>query len=183
MFTFDINENIRLRPLHLFDAREVFELTDRSRVYLREWLPWVDQTRTIRDSEEFIQRAEDMFTRQIGLTLGIFYQGRLAGVVAFNYVDWANRIGAIGYWLGQDFQGHGIMTQAVETLIDYGFYQLGLNRIEIRAAYENTKSRAIPERLGFQQEGQIRQGEWLYNHFVDLVVYGMLAGEWETRRI
>jgi ribosomal-protein-serine acetyltransferase len=63
-------------------------------------------------------------------------------------------------------------------LVDYAFNELGLNRLEIRCATENTKSRAIPQRLGFKQEGTIRQAEWLYDHYVDLVVYGILASEW-----
>ena len=52
---------------------------------------------------------------------------------------------------------------------------MGLYRIEIRCAVQNEKSRAIPEKLHFTNEGTIRDGEWLYDKFVDLVIYGMLA--------
>jgi ribosomal-protein-serine acetyltransferase len=182
LFVYGVDEEITLKLLDLNDARELFHLTDRSRGYLREWLPWVDDTRTVLDSENFIRHDWQAFEERLGLRLGIIYRGRLAGMIAFNYFDWPNRTGVIGYWQGVDFQGRGIMTRATSALIDYGFRQLGLNRIEIRAAMENVKSRKIPERLGFTIEGQVRQGEWLYDHFVDLVIYGMLANEWGTAR-
>ncbi|MFC4558442.1 GNAT family N-acetyltransferase [Virgibacillus kekensis] len=182
MFIIEIDNEIALKPLDIKDAGFLFELTDSSRDVLRQWLPWVDGTKTIEDSKTFIRLAEKSLIEKRGLTTGIFYENNLAGVIGFNNFDWSNEIGYIGYWLGTDFQGKGIMTRAVNGLIDYAFHSLGLNRIEIRAAYGNRRSRAIPERLGFQIEGQIRQAEWLYDHYVDHVVYGMLASEWKFRR-
>ncbi|MFS0673712.1 GNAT family N-acetyltransferase [Ornithinibacillus sp. 179-J 7C1 HS] len=179
MFAFNVDDEISLRLLDERYAGELLQLINHSREDLREWLPWLDSTTTPRHVAEFIQGAWMMYEERSGLRLGIFYHGRLAGMVGFNTIDWANRIGIIGYWLGSHFQGYGIMTRSVTAIIDYGFNQLNLNRIEIRAAFQNDKSRAIPERLGFQIEGKIRQGEWLYDHFVDLVMYGMLASEWE----
>ncbi|WP_343076315.1 GNAT family protein [Pullulanibacillus sp. KACC 23026] len=88
-------------------------------------------------------------------------------------------MGTIGYWLGQGFQGKGIMTKALEAVIHYGFTELNLNRIEIQAAVGNKKSRALPESLGFKEEGRIRQAEWLYDHYVDHVVYGLLVKDWQ----
>jgi ribosomal-protein-serine acetyltransferase len=63
-------------------------------------------------------------------------------------------------------------------LTDYAFNELKLDKVEIRVAVENKKSRGIPERLGFVSEGCIRQAEWLYDHYVDHIVYGMLAKDW-----
>jgi ribosomal-protein-serine acetyltransferase len=62
--------------------------------------------------------------------------------------------------------------------VTYAFDQYHLNKVEILCATGNTRSRAIPERLGFTQEGIIRQGERFHDHYNDLVVYGMLASEW-----
>jgi ribosomal-protein-serine acetyltransferase len=182
VFTFEVDDEITLRLLNETDADNLFQLIDHSRDHLREWLAWIDGTKTVHDSKQFIQACMKIHEKRQGLTLGIYFHDKLAGVIGFNTIDWTNRIGVIGYWLGSSFQGEGIMTRAVTGLIDYGFHQLGLNRMEIRAAFENVKSRAIPERLGFMQEGQIRQGEWLYDHYVDLVVYGMLASEWDFDR-
>lgn len=178
MFIYDIDEDISLRMLTNNDADRLFEITDQSRIYLREWLPWVDQTKTIKDSETFIQMSIQMYIDRIGLTTGIFYKNVLVGVAGFNRIDWENKIGYIGYWLANDYQGRGIMTRAVRALINFAFNEYELNRIDIRAASGNIKSQAIPKRLGFTNEGLLRQTEWLYDHFVDHIVYSLLKSEW-----
>lgn len=182
MFLFVIDDEIALKHLEINDAAPLFQLTDESRETLRQWLAWVDHTKSPEDSKAFIDSVLKQFADRKGLTAGILYKGELAGVAGFNSFDWTNGIGHIGYWLGTGYEGKGIMTRAVRGLIDYAVYSLELNRIEIRAAYANQKSRAIPERLGFIQEGQIRQAEWLHDHFVDHVVYGMLAREWKDHK-
>jgi ribosomal-protein-serine acetyltransferase len=73
------------------------------------------------------------------------------------------------------------MTRVAKALTDYAFNELGLNKVDISAAAENKKSRSIPERLGFVNEGCIRQAEWLYDHYVDHIVYGMLAKDWNNK--
>ncbi len=88
----------------------------------------------------------------------------------------------IGYWLGGEYEGKGIMTRACTALIDYGFGELGLNRIVIRASTENTRSQAVPLRLGFTREGVERQAEWLNDHFIDMIVYSMLRSEWQVMK-
>ncbi|RLL41769.1 N-acetyltransferase [Oceanobacillus piezotolerans] len=178
MFPYEVDDRIVLKPLIEEDAESLFQLTDRSRLYLREWLPWVDSTVKIEDSLQFIQHVQKLYEENKGLTLGVYYQGNLAGSLSYNLIDWSNKVAYIGYWLADEFQGKGIMTNSVRALIDYAFQDLQLNRVDIRAAYENKKSRAIPERLGFTKEGQIRQAEWLYDHYVDHIVYGMLQSEW-----
>ena len=75
------------------------------------------------------------------------------------------------------------MTKTVLALLQYAFEDLQLNKVEIRAAVGNAKSRAIPERLGFTKEGTIREAEWLYDHYVDHVAYGMLASEWKLVKV
>ena len=73
------------------------------------------------------------------------------------------------------------MTKTVKALLQYAFETLKLHKVEIRVAEANHKSRAIPERLGFMQEGTIRVAEWLYDHYVNHVIYGMLVSEWRQQ--
>ncbi len=102
------------------------------------------------------------------------------GVTGFNSIIKAKRIGHIGYWLGEEHAGQGIMTRAVKVLTEHGFATLGLNRITIAAAVGNDKSRAVAERLGFRLEGIARDAEWLYDHFVDHAIYAVTRADWDA---
>jgi ribosomal-protein-serine acetyltransferase len=64
-------------------------------------------------------------------------------------------------------------------LISYGFTHYALHKIKIRCAAGNTRSRAVAERLGFTQEGVLRQSQLLNGQYIDIVLYGMLKSEWE----
>lgn len=180
MFSCRINEDLELKLLEPRYASELFALIDRNRGYLREWLPWVDRTRSEADLLPFIEGTLKQFAGNNGFNCGIFYKNRIAGVIGFHGIDWSNKKTTIGYWLGESYQGNGIMTAACRRLVDYAIRELGLNRVVIQAGVENTKSRAIPERLGFRQEGVLKQTEWVNDRYVDHAVYAMLADEWET---
>ncbi|TYS91509.1 GNAT family N-acetyltransferase [Rossellomorea aquimaris] len=179
MFTYKLNDELELRLLDIQDAERIHELTDQSRSYLREWLPWVDYSKTVEDSTEFIKATRLGFANNKSLTTGIIYQNEIVGVAGFNVLDWANKVAYIGYWLGEGYQGKGIMTTVAKGLTTYAFDYYKMNKVEITAAEFNHRSRAIPERLGFKEEGKLRQREWIYDHFVDHIVYGMLADEWK----
>jgi ribosomal-protein-serine acetyltransferase len=178
VITYKIDEEISLKLVELKDAERVFNVTDNSREYLREWLPWLDMTTSVEDTRNFIKSCLKSYSENKTMTTFILYKGEIVGTAGYNKIDWSNKIAYIGYWLGKDYQGHGIMTKVAKALIDYAFNELKLNRIDISAAVENKKSRSIPERLGFMNEGRIRQAEWLYDHYVDHIVYGMLAKDW-----
>ncbi|KIL38795.1 alanine acetyltransferase [Gordoniibacillus kamchatkensis] len=182
MLRHQINDEVHLELLETRHAEELYRLTDRNRDRLREWLPWLNGTRGMEDSEAFIRTSLQHFANANGGNFGVFYRGQMAGCIGLHNIDWGNRKTSIGYWLGADFQRRGIMTLACGAILDYVFGELELNRAEIRAAEFNARSRAIPERLGFTNEGKIRQAEWLYDHYVDHVVYGMLRDEWLQRR-
>lgn len=181
MFHHAANADVELRLLEIRDAEEVFALIVESRDYLREWLPWVDSTATVEDSRSFIQATLRQFAADDGFQAGIWYRKQFAGVIGFHRINWANRLTSIGYWLGERFQGRGIMTDSCRALVNAAFERYGLNRVEIEVAVENRKSRAIPERLGFRNEGCRRQAEWLSDHFVDHIIYGCLADDWKAQ--
>lgn len=183
MFSHMISDDLQLKLLEYRHAEELFQVIDANRNYLKEWLPWIDETISVEQSKEFIQFSLNVLASQNGFNLGIFYAERLAGVIGLHHIDWKNKKTTIGYWLSEEHQGQGIMTRACEAVIDYVFHDLCLNRVEIRAAEQNRKSRAIPERLSFVNEGKVRQAEWIGDHYVDHVIYGMLREDWKERAI
>ncbi|WP_214824001.1 GNAT family N-acetyltransferase [Exiguobacterium algae] len=180
MLEYNINDDITLRMFNVDDAEALFQLTMASKPYLREWLGWLDYIETVEDSKQNIEGRIKGLIKTGGFpkSFAIMYKGVLAGTIGFNEINRGIQCGTIGYWLGEGFQGKGIMMKSLEVLIDYGFSELDLHKIEIRVAPGNVKSRALPERLGFKQEGVIRDAEWLYDRYVDHVVYGLLKDEW-----
>ncbi|WP_238933475.1 GNAT family N-acetyltransferase [Brevibacillus choshinensis] len=174
-----MTENSFLKQLEPADAGEMFWLTDTNRSYLKEWLPWLDYTKKVQDTAHFINMTVNQHNNNQGTHYGIWYDGRLAGTLGVHNIDWINKKTSIGYWLGAQFQGKGLMTSAVATYIDrLIFGSWDLEKVTIQAATENHKSRSIPERLGFHLEGILRRNEFLYDHFVDHATYSLLREEW-----
>ena len=163
-----------LEPRH---AEQVYALLDESRLYLREWLPFVDSSKSVDSTIAFIKQSLKQYADNQGSSLGIWYKGELAGIIGLHWINWDNKYTSIGYWLGERFQGKGIMTRACKALIDHCFDELKLNRIEIRVATGNLKSQAIPKKLGFIQEGVLRSAEWINDRYVDHIVYGLLKSD------
>jgi len=176
-----IDEEVSLALLEEQHAGELFGLVDANRAYLRQWLPWLDSNTRPEHTVAFVQATLRQFAARDGVACGVRFRGALAGVAGLHRIDWPNRRTSIGYWIAESYEGHGIVTRAARGLLGYAFDELGLNHVEIDCAVGNIRSCAIAERLGFVREGVLRQREWLYDRFVDHVVYGMLASEWSTR--
>jgi len=181
MFRYRVDGDIELKMLEEEHSRELFSLVDKNRDYLREWLPWLDRNQTEEDSKTFIRNSFVQFIEGVGITSGIFFRDKLVGVMGIK-IDKMNNSGEIGYWLDANYQGKGIVTKACRKIINYAFGNLGLNRIVIRCATGNRKSRAIPEHLGFTKESILREAEFLYDHYEDLIVYSMLKKEWYNKK-
>jgi ribosomal-protein-serine acetyltransferase len=180
MFNHKLSDEAELRLLEERHAEELFALINRNHERLLVWVPWLSSTDSLEHTRDFTRRKLQRFADNNGFAAGIWYQGALAGEIELDYVDWSNRITEIGYWVGADAEGKGLVTKACRILIAHAFDNLGLNRVQIRCATENLRSRAIPEKLGFTQEGILRQVERLHDRYVDLVIYGMLAHEWQA---
>lgn len=182
MFSYKIDDDTELRLIEPRHAEELDALVTLNYEHIKEWAAWLKEKEfPIEEIREHIKRNLMQFAENKGFNIFIWYQGEMAGKIGYNYFDWDHRNTEIGYWLGASFQGKGLITKSCRVLINYAFNELKLNRIEIRCGVENKKSRKIPEKLGFREEGVVRRAEWLHDHFIDLVIYGMLASEWQDK--
>jgi ribosomal-protein-serine acetyltransferase len=180
MFRFGLSENHSLRLFEESDADSLYAVIETNRVHLAKWLPWAEQ-QTLEATRAFIRMGRKQLADNDGFQAAVFERERIIGSIGFHRVDWLHRSTGIGYWLAADAQRQGTMTLAVSALLDFAFEAWGLNRVEIRAAVGNGRSRAIPERLGFREEGTLRQAEFVGGRYLDHVVYSMLAEEWGSR--
>jgi ribosomal-protein-serine acetyltransferase len=167
-----------LRLFEESDAEQLYALIEANRPYLARWFAWVDATRGPEDALSFIREARKQLADNDGFPLAIVDGPNIIGTIGLRSIEWTHRSTSIGYWLAEDRQGRGTMTEAVRALTTHAFEVWKLNRVEIRAAVGNARSRAIPERLGFRQEGVARQAERIGDRYEDSVVYSMLATEW-----
>ena len=182
MLEAELGEGRSLRQLDDADAEELFALIDSNRAHLANWMPFVSQTHTIADSLAFIRAARRQAEENRGVQLAILLDARIIGVAGFHGIDWTRRSTSIGYWLAAAQQGSGTMTVAVAAMLDHAFGPWDLVRVEIRAGVANRRSRAIPERLGFREEGVLRAAERIGTRVIDHAVYVMTAREWRRAR-
>ncbi len=169
-----VDADVTLRLRDDADAEATFALVESCRPYLREFLPWVDGTKTVDDCRQFIQSRIEKFEAKQNVCYGISYKGELCGIMGFNSIDSTNHNAEIGYWLAESFQGQGIMTRAVARLIQHGFDDLNLHRIELHAATKNLPSCALAERTGFTREGVMKDADYMNGQYYDLAIYGLV---------
>lgn len=174
---FVLRNGVELHRLDESHIDPLYDIVIRERARLARWLPWA-QSSTRADIADFVRRTVEQQEANQGMQTAIVVDGRVAGEIGVHGISWPNGSTSIGYWLSELYQGRGIMTDAVRAYTDHAFRAWKLNRMELRAAVGNQHSRAVAERLGFVEEGVLRQAERVGNRYHDLVVYSALASEW-----
>lgn len=180
MFKYDLGDGADLRILELRHANEFLEFVAENRSYLGEWLGWPDNITSLEAAQAFIRRGMTRFAEDGLPWVGIWLDDHMAGGILFFPVDERIRSTEIGYWLGEQATGRGLMTRSVRAMLGFVFDDLQLNRVGLKAEVDNQRSRAVAERLGFIFEGIQRQG-WINGEkLVDMATYAMLVGDWRN---
>jgi ribosomal-protein-alanine N-acetyltransferase len=132
------------------------------------------------ETQESITQAQAHYARRENLRWGITLKGedRLIGSCGLHHFDEGFHRAEIGYGLNRAFWGQGIMSEAVSSVLTYGFTELSLHRIEAIIDIENERSKALLLKLGFTYEGNLRQRYPFRDRFDDEHYFGLLNNEW-----
>ena len=174
-----VDTDIELRLLKQSDSIDIFNMIDSQREYFGKWLPFVESTKQLSDTKNFVKSIVNTPKDLFEYIFTIRKQKEFIGLIGFKSTDKLNKKTEIGYWISKNHQKQGIVSKAVERLCNFAFNKLDLNRIQIKCAVENKASINIPKRLDFKFEGVERHGELLSgNVFTDLVVYSKLKSDY-----
>lgn len=174
-----ITERLHIRLPLPGDGEKVNEALSRSKRELSPWLPFARHDQTVEETEAGVREAHVAFLKREDLRLHVFDKrtSEFIGCTGLHRINWEVPKFEIGYWLDTKYSGQGFMTEAVEGLTHFAFTELQAKRLEIRCDSLNVKSRAIPERLGYELEGVLKNddvgpgGEGLR----DTCIYGKFA--------
>jgi ribosomal-protein-serine acetyltransferase len=140
---------------------------------LRPWMAWaVDDTHG--SNKDFLEMCEAMWSKDQGWTFTIFHNGEVAGTVGLAGHEPLIRSAELGYWIRTDLARRGLMTEAAAAVVDFGFKEVRLHRVELHAGVENLRSIRVAEKLGFQRVGMIRDGSRGEGGWYDCYVYDLL---------
>jgi ribosomal-protein-serine acetyltransferase len=178
----DTASGVSIVPVSVEHAAGLAELVQQNIEHLQAYLPAATNLTTVEAAETHLLAATERAASGDMLEWHIFVDGALCGSIRLKNISRNNRRAEIGFFLGRQFTGKGIVTSAVSAVLACCFNHLHLNRIELRCASENAGSMRVAERLGFSPEGLLRQDECLNGVFVDHYVYGLLADEFRPYR-
>lgn len=162
-----------LRELTLDDAPALFEMRSDERAMRYIGRPW---QKDISEAVDMIENIRRMFAAQEALTWGISMHGtpKLIGTIGFWKIDKANYRAEIGYMLHPDYWRKGLMSEAMQAVIAYGFGPLHFHSIEANTDPTNDATAGLLEKHGFVQEAYFRENFYFDGKFLDSRIYSLL---------
>ena len=165
-------ERLILRQLAAPDAQDSFLfLSDEENMRYYDPAPMTQ----LEQAEQSIERHRRRFAQHEALRWGITLKGenRVIGNGGYSW-DAANHLAVLSYILSKHYWKQGIMTEALTAIIQFGFEHIHLHRIEAQVAYPNLASARLLEKLGFQEEGRLRDRQYVNNQFVDERIFALI---------
>lgn len=168
------NRLILVRRGHEHDE-DLFQLIDRSRDFLRRFLFWVDDTKTI----ENVKNVTDIFSQNWDEQNSFEYvfldkqTGKLVGAGGIHTISYMNRMAEYGYYLDQNAVGNGYASEFVH-LLEKELFSRNIHRLVIKCDADNKASAKVAERNGFSYEGKFKGARFAYGEFRDVFVYAKI---------
>lgn len=169
-----MTERLLLRQVNDKDVNEIFLLRSDERV-----MRYIDKApaETLDDAYDFIRKIADLEESADAVTWAICLKGdpKLIGTIVFWNIKKEHYRAEVGYTLHPDYWGKGIMQEALQVVIDYGFKVMKLHSIEANVNPENTASIKLLERNNFVREAYFRENYYFNGKFLDTAIYSLLT--------
>jgi [ribosomal protein S5]-alanine N-acetyltransferase len=169
-------DRLLLRKITLNDANDMFEYASDPQV--SEYTMWSTHS-SIEDTKYFLKSLLKMYKRRELVDWGIVHKAENKFIGTCGFVEWrmTHSRAEIGYTLSRKYWGEGYMTEAVNAVIDFGFREMLLNKIQARCEVNNIASARVMEKAGMQLEGILRQQIFVKGRYWDLKTYSILKEE------
>jgi RimJ/RimL family protein N-acetyltransferase len=175
-------DRLTIRPYREDDVPTLTEAYLESINELKPWLSWAHNVATeepvsaLQAELIFVRKVQAKWLMREELSFLITDKNddtKIFGAICLRRINWAVPAMEIRYWLRTSMTGKGYMTETVNALCRYAFTQLHVQRIDLVCDESNIRSRAIPERLGFVQEGILKNYDRSAdnNELTNMVVY------------
>lgn len=174
-------ERLTLRRFTAEDAEEMYNTwakDERVTKYLT-WQPHASPA----DTEKVLESWVESYKEDNYYHWGMVYEGNLIGAICVVRLDERSEWAELGYCMGYDYWGKGLMTEAAQGVIDFLFSEIGINRITIEHAVKNPASGRVAKKCGMIHEGTKREyfkSSW--GEFLDISFWGILRKEWNSER-
>ena len=184
MFSFPLTEDAVLIPRTAAITDAYHELVAENTERLARWEPWATKPAEVEETRSFLETSGRNWLDGSELPAAIAVRAdghwRLVGSVSLR-ISGYSRSGEIGYWIDGGYEGRGLVSKAVAAVLDQAFGPLGLCRVTLHTDPANERSLALARRLGFVEEGLLRQALAFPGERRDQAVYGLLAEEWNKQ--
>ena len=167
---------LRLRKLNMRDAQDIFDYSQDPQV--AKYVLWEAQ-KSLSDARSYIRYMLRKYRLGEPASWGIEWtaSGKIIGTIGFMWIQRENAAAEVGYSLSRNFWNRGIMTEALDAVLRFGFQSLNLNRIEAQHETENPASGAVMRKCGMRREGTLRQRLINKGKYVDVELYAVLRGD------
>jgi len=169
-------ELVEIKKCHLRDILDLFGNENVTRFY--NILPFKNEE----NAQKFIELYHIRFKDGLGIRWGISLKGEknIIGTIGFNTFT-KNHRANIGYDLKPEYWNHGYMSEALNEVLDFGFNQLEINRIEAEVMQGNEGSERVLHKLNFRKEGILRQWMLWDEKYYDMSMFALLRVEYEKK--
>ncbi len=171
-------KDIQIRPVETEDCTSLFNVIEKNRERLITYFP--KTSRSIKDLEatkKFIKQKvkQGLQKEQFCFVIALSSKAEIIGMVMIKNIDWTIPKGELAYFIDEDFEGMGITSNAVKWVVEFCFEQLEMEKLYIKFNPENTGSKKVAIKNGFEKEGFLKREFRTGNgKLTDVERYGLL---------